>query len=255
MRRILPLSLVAAVVAVAACGDTDISEPRLAPDALSEARQAATGPAGWATYRVTITNLTTAGQPFTPPLAVTHRKPASLFTVGSPASHALQEIAENGNLAPMVEWLSGAKHVADLVVAAGDPPPLFPGSSVSFDLSVERGAKYLSFVSMLICTNDGFTGIDGLRLPREVGGTGQAYTGAYDAGTEMNTEDFVDLVPPCPALTGVDTDDEGTGMSDPALAEGGVIRHHPGIQGVADLVPSLHGWENPVAHVWVERTG
>jgi hypothetical protein len=44
-------------------------------------------------------------------------------------------------------------------------------------------------------------------------------------------------------------------MSNPALAEGGVIHHHPGIAGVADLVPAIHGWTDPVAEITVERVG
>lgn len=251
MQRILPLFLGVAVLA--ACGDADINEPRLSPDDLDAASHAGFEPAASARYQVTITNMT-AGQPLTPPLAVTHRKPVSLFTVGEAASFELKEIAENGNLAPMLEHLGGARHVTDVMVAAGSPPPLMPGTSITFELSVERGAKYVSFVSMLICTNDGFTGQDGLRLPDEMNETVEATSGAYDAGTELNTEDFADMVPPCPALTGVETEDDGTGMSDPALAEGDVIRHHPGIQGTADLVPSLHGWDDPVARIVVTRT-
>jgi len=54
-------------------------------------------------------------------------------------------------------------------------------------------------------------------------------------------------------------DDEGapgTGMSDPALAEGGVIHHHPGIQGGADLLPAIHGWDTSlsVSLITIERT-
>ena len=79
-------------------------------------------------------------------------------------------------------------------------------------------------------------------------------TNGYDAGTEINTEDFADIVPPCQALTGVSSGEPGTGTSNPALAEGGVIRHHPGIQGIADLVPAIHGWSDPVSRVVVTRT-
>ena len=71
--------------------------------------------------------------------------------------------------------------------------------------------------------------------------------------TELNTEDFADIVPPCQGLVGVSSDDAGTGTTNPALAEGGVIRHHPGIQGGADLVPEVHGWHNPVGVVIVRR--
>jgi hypothetical protein len=252
MRRILLILL--SVGVAAACDSSDPSAPGLSPDETLERR--GFGPAASAVYSVTITNLTSAGQPFTPPLAATHRKPVSMFTVGEPASFGLKEIAENGNLGPMQTRLGGSRHVMDLAVAtSGMEPPLLPGESVTFELSTERGAKYFSFVSMLICTNDGFTGVDGLRLPQKVGETVEVETDGYDAGTEINTEDFADLVPPCPGLTGVPSSDTGTGASDPALAEGDVIRHHDGVQGIDDLIPSIHDWADPVARVVVERTG
>ena len=49
----------------------------------------------------------------------------------------------------------------------------------------------------------------------------------------------------------------GTGTSNPALAEGGVIAHHAGILGGADLVPAIHGWDvnAPVARITVTATG
>ena len=204
-------------------------------------------------YEVTITNLTD-GQPFTPPLIATHRPSTSMFTVGQPASFELKEIAENGNLAPTLTAVGNDKNVSNFVVAvAGDPPPLLPGQSVTVTIDESRGGKFLSCASMLICTNDGFTGLDMVRLPQVVGETITFYSDAYDAGTEINTEDFADIVPPCPALTGVPSDDPGIGMSDPALAENGVIRHHDGIQGIADLDPSIHGWENPVVMVEITR--
>ncbi len=208
---------------------------------------------GQAVYLVTVENLT-GGQPMTPPVIATHRKPTGLFEVGSLASFGVKEIAENGNLEPLVEALSEDKHVDEVVVAvAGDPPPVLPGQSVSIEISAERGAKYLSFASMLICTNDGFTGVDGVRLPKRVGELVEVESDGYDAGTEINTEDFADMVPPCPVLTGVPSDDPGTGMSDPALAENGVIHPHDGIEGIADLSVAIHDWTNPVARITIER--
>ena len=70
----------------------------------------------------------------------------------------------------------------------------------------------------------------------------------------IRTEEYGDIVMPCQILiTG--TDVPGTAVSNPALAENGVIRHHEGIVGIADLIVSLHGWENPVATIVVERIG
>ncbi len=214
-----------------------------------------------ATYEVTITNLT-SGQPLTPPVVATHRKPFHIFEVGDPANFEVKEIAENGNNAPLLAALAGEKHVFD--IAEGSTGPLVPsadpggsgfGDSVTLTITSAKGAKYLSFASMLICTNDGFTGIDGMRLPKKVGDTVTLSTAGYDAGTEVNTEDFADIVPPCQGLIGISSGDPGTGMSDPALAEGDVIRHHPGIVGGVDLVPGVHGWADPVVEVVIERIG
>jgi hypothetical protein len=212
-------------------------------------------------YEVTITNLT-SGQPLTPPAVATHKRPLSVFEVGAPASFEVKEIAENGNLAPMFGLFAASPFVSDWLMMPGGPlvPPNLPGSgmfgpSTTFTLSAGHGANYVSWVSMLICTNDGFTGVSGLRLPKRVGDTLSVTTNAYDAGTEINTEDFKDLVPPCQGLVGISSGEPGTEMSNPALAEGGVIHRHPGIAGIADLVPAVHGWANPVARITIRAIG
>ncbi len=207
------------------------------------------------TYEVTITNLTTSGQWFTPPVVATHSRGVHIFQPRQAASFELKEIAENGNLDPLIAALSADPKVYEVVVAvAGDPPPLAPQGSVTFEISAADGAKFLSFASMLICTNDGFTGVDSLRLPRYRGQTVRSAAIAYDAGTEINTEDFADIVPPCPVLSGVESSDEGSGTSDPALAEGRKIHRHRGIAGIDDLLPEVHGWSNPVVRIEVTRT-
>lgn len=245
MRR--SLAVLATLAAVAACADTQ--DPTTPEPAFSNGY----GPGAAAVYALTFTNMTST-QPMTPPAAALHDPSIRLFEVGQPANVAIQQIAENGNLAPAVELLSGSDHVADLGVAFGPTiDPLLPGESSSIELHGSNGAKWVSWAAMLICTNDGFTGSSLLRLPKKVGDSVEAYTSAYDAGTEINTEDFADLVPPCPALTGVVSEVPGTGMSNPALAENGVIHHHDGIQGGADLDPAIHGWTDPVAKVVVTR--
>jgi hypothetical protein len=209
-------------------------------------------------YEVTITNLT-GGQPLTPPLIATHRRPIHVFSVGEAASLGIQELAENGNLAPLEEALSAAKHVYAIeigttpLVPAGVPGSAMFDDAASYTIESARGAKYLSFASMLICTNDGFAGLDAVRLPRHLGRTMTVYGKAYDAGTEINTEDFADIVPPCQELIGVSSGDPGTGMSNPALAEGGVIHPHLGVLGGSDLVLDVHNWSDPVVQVEITR--
>lgn len=211
-----------------------------------------------ATYEVTITNLTD-GQPLTPPVLAVHRSSTDVFTVGATASHEVAQVAENGDTATIAEALANNKHVADVevgsapVVPEGTPGSAMFDDTVTLTVTGERGAKYLSWISMLICTNDGFTGIDAIRLPKHVGESVAVTTAGYDAGSELNTEDFADIVPPCQGLIGVGSADPGTGASNPALAENGVIAHHGGVLGVDDLLPGTHGWTDPVATVEIVR--
>ena len=215
------------------------------------------------TFDVTIKDLTT-GQPMTPPVVATHRGKNRIFKVGTTASFGLKEIAENGNNTPLLDSLSADNGVSDVVEAPGGPlvPPGKPGSATfddrtQFTITSRGGARRLSFAMMLICTNDGFTGVNGLKLPKHVGDKVSMKTNAYDAGTELNTEDFADIVPPCQSLIGVSSGEPGTATSNPALLEGGVIAHHAGIVGGSDLVPAVHGWDTsrPVAKVSVKRIG
>jgi Spondin_N len=233
----------------------------------SAAAALATAPAADAkradTFEVTFTNLT-SGQPLTPAVAATHRGESELFQVGGTASFGLKEIAENGNNAPMLARLSSDEDVSDVVeapggplVPAGSPGDAMFGQSTTFAISAERGARFLSLAAMLICTNDGFTGVNSIKLPAQVGRSVTVDTAGYDAGTELNTEDFADLVAPCQSLIGVSSGEPGTGSSNPALAEGAAIAHHSGIAGGADLVPAVHGWDvnAPVARITVTATG
>jgi hypothetical protein len=249
MRRLATALLGATVLTAGACQDemTTAVSP-IEPDF------ARTGTAASATYEITVANLT-SGQPLTPPLAATHRRPLGLFEIGTPASLGLREIAENGNLTPLNDALSEEHNVSEVLIAAGSPPPILPGAERTFTISSERGAKYFSFVSMLICSNDGFTGVNAIRLPDDVGESVELDAMAYDAGSEINTEDFADIVPPCAGLTGVPSTDQGTGMSNPALAEDGVVHPHSGVAGIDDLVPSIHSWSGPVVSVRVTRIG
>ena len=196
------------------------------------------------TYNVTIENLT-SGQPFTPPVVAAHTSGMDVFNVGQAASAEVQAIAENGNNDPLVALLGGSAAVLD---SATGTAPVMPGESATITVEAPSGSL-LSVVFMLICTNDGFSGVDSMTLPAS--GSESVDANAYDAGTETNTEDFADIVPPCQDLIGVSSADAGTGETNPALAEGGVISAHSGIQGGTDLTVSDHGWTDPVARITV----
>ena len=121
------------------------------------------------TYEVTITN-NTEGQPLTPALVATHNRRDGLFRQGRAASLGLQQIAENGNLDPMLARLDRDRDFFDVELGFGaSAPPVMPGESVSVTIDARYPYRYLSFVSMLICSNDGFAGISSVRLPIHVG--------------------------------------------------------------------------------------
>lgn len=211
-----------------------------------------------ATYRVTIFN-TASGQPLTPAVVALHNGKTSIVEPGAPASAELQQLAENGNNAPLVEALNADANVFG--VAEGTHPILsggvpgaaeFPSVQV-IEVESSGKANRISVVSMLICTNDGFSKLSNAKLPKKVGQISAYWTNAYDAGTETNTETFTDLVPPCQGLTGVGGDVEGTGETNSGLAEDSVVTPHPGISGSADLDSQIHAVAQAPAGILVER--
>ena len=201
------------------------------------------------TYEVTGENLT-PGQIFTPPIWATHTKRVDFVEVGQSAPYGVKEIAENGNLEPLDYAWSLARGVRDHGIAPDGP--VTAGTSRTFEITAPSDAKRITTISMVVCTNDGFTGLDSENLPRGVGHSVRIDAMAYDAGTEQNTEALADLVPPC---SGGET---GTDTSNPGLAEGGVISPHGGITNAggdpALLDPAVWDFEQPVASYTITRT-
>jgi hypothetical protein len=242
-------ALASAILTLALGPIVALTEPAVAGDA--------------ATFRVTFRNLT-EGQPLTPPVAATHASRFHVFQFRREARYGVQQIAENGDNAPLLTFLGRRSRVFEAVQGGDGPlaPVGTPGGEmfpehVSFEITAAGDARYLSLVSMLVCTNDGFTGVDSLRLPTSVGDRAVYEGVAYDARTEQNTQDLADIVPPCQELVGVHDNrgDPGTAMTDSTLRTNGVVRMHRGIVAErADLVPKVHGWADPVSRITVERT-
>jgi Spondin_N len=218
MKRLLLSLLLAGIVATLAIG------PAAADDERSRL------------YRVTVENLTPAGsQPLSPPLFVVHSNRADVWSVGDIASHGVAAIAEDANNAVLESALTGYPGVKSVMTGAGGPIP--PGTSQSYE--VETGGRFnrLSLLTMLVNTNDAFTGLDSLRLR---GDGVDLRAGAYDAGSERNNELKSHIPGPCC---------NNPFVRDP---EGRVIQMHEGITGRGDLSPATYGWRGPVARISVE---
>lgn len=173
-------------------------------------------------YSVTFTNLST-GQPMTPPVVAIHDASVNLFRIGSAASPQLQAIAENGNNDPMVELAGSLSQVSAAGVAApAEPGPLLPQQTSTILLENGLSNHVFSAVNMVVCTNDGFSGVDSVSLPTGTE-TLTLMKLPYDAGTEENILMADYWVPPCGGTGNLHTD------------EAGVITAHPGQTGVGDF--------------------
>jgi hypothetical protein len=199
---------------------------------------------------VEITNLSNALY-YTPLLVSVHDGDTHMFQVGSAASASLQAMAEGGDISGLVTDLAsvGANNVTN---PAGGL--LAPGASATATIEVNKGNHYLSIAAMLLPTNDGFVGLDALRLPKK-GGSHTFYLNGYDAGTEANDE--IINGGGAPGTPGIPADpggNSGSGASGVTGADHNSTVHvHRGIVGGAssDLDGAVHTWMNPVAKVVV----
>jgi len=136
------------------------------------------------TYRfsVQIINMTNA-QPLSPPVAMLHDKNFNFWRIGEPASLALETLAEGGSGSDLLALQPGnPQFEATEAVPAGE--------DVEFILQTSDAEQlYLSVASMLINTNDAFSGVNSIELDSLTEGQTRVYdTYAYDAGTEFNSE-------------------------------------------------------------------
>ena len=203
---------------------------------------------------VEITNLTNAIY-FTPLLVALHDKNTHLFELSTPASPNLQAMAEGGSIGGLISDLeaSGNDYVDN---PAGGL--LAPGASAVAEFDQRRKKRrFLSIVAMLLPTNDGFVGLDGLRIPKKKG-TYTYYLKGYDAGTEANDEIITGggepNVPGIPADPGMNAGSGGVASVGPDHNQ--TVHLHRGIAGDndplggnSDLDARVHTWQGPVAKV------
>ena len=160
----------------------------------------------------------------TPPIVVAHTSEVnggvSLFTLGNAASPEVVAIAEDGNNTPMVELLTSAPTttVSDFAVAFADPEnpgPLLPGATATVTLTPSDATQVMSVISMVVCTNDGFSAVDSAAFP-----TAAATLTApiYDAGSELNQLEIDYWVPPCGGTGNLGDDEAGTIAAHPGQA-------------------------------------
>ncbi len=203
---------------------------------------------------VEITNLTNAVY-FTPLLVASHKRQFHLFEVGTAASANLQAMAEGG----VIDGLIGDVQAAGGETVANPASGLLaPGATaVALIDRPNKRNRYLSITGMLLPTNDGFVGLDGLRIPKRKG-TYTYYLHGYDAGTEANDE--IITGGGAPNTPGIPADPGGNAGSGGIAAVGpdynqtvhihrGVSGDNDPLGGESDLDARVHTWQGPVARL------
>ncbi len=205
-----------------------------------------------ADYSVEITNLTHKIN-FTPRIVIAH-VPVSLFSAGDDlndstgglldgqVNNALTEIAEAGNVDPMITILDQESIMSAASHALGDGL-LSGGQKQTVELLNIQGLSKISLFAMMLPTNDGFIALNNKDLPES--GSVTYYLNAYDAGTETNTESCDDIPGPLCGGTAQSPDDTGEGY----------VHIHRGIHGLgATIDAATYDWRNPVAVVTITKT-
>ena len=190
------------------------------------------------TFRVTIVNLGKAN--LTSPVWAVHNRRAKLFRRGQPASNGVGELAKDGGTALALADIRKQRGVG----ATGVAPAIGPGGKIRFTIKTTRKHLRFSWISMQVCTNDGFAGQDSARLPwkklRAIVNA-RARVRAWDGGVEDNVETASSV--PCEGAHGVG----------PIKTENGVVAFHPGIQDVADVNNATQGWTGRLAKITIRR--
>jgi hypothetical protein len=192
-------------------------------------------------YQVTVTNLTNA-QPLSPVALVLHQT-GEIWTIGQPASQMLENLAESGDNSGVMD--------ADFVVASGtNGDVLMPGMNAEIMLTTtDMMASHFSVATMLVNTNDAFTGLNAIDLSAlEVGDMMMFKTRVYDAGTEGNSEMAGTIPGPADGGEGLNAERDDVDF----------VAMHPGVVSMDDglstsVLTADHKFDNPAMSVKIMR--
>jgi hypothetical protein len=169
-----------------------------------------------------------------------------LFQVGQPALPEVAIVAEEGDVAPLMA-LARNPAVFDMTFTGAPPGGMIgPGQSRTVTVRTSAGFEHVTVIAMLIPTNDGFFGLNGVQGPTT--GVLTYSSPAYDSGTERNDER-------CSSIPGPNFSECGGpgGGGQPSGGEEGFVHIHSGIHGVGDFTAARRDWRNPVAMITIRR--
>lgn len=199
------------------------------------------------TFTVKMTNLSN-NQPLSPLSVIVHTNGYRSWTLGSTASNGLEKLAEGGVTSDFLSEASGDPTVVATEAGSG---VIAPGGSDTISIKVKLiDGLRLSAASMLVNTNDAFTGItdapiDGIAIGRSF----TFYGSVYDAGTEDNTETAATVPGPAGGGEGYNTARQS---KDFVAFHGGVVTTDGGLS--TSTLNETHRFLSPGAKIEVTRT-
>jgi len=195
-----------------------------------------------ASYRLTVHNLTN-NQPFSPLAFALHQAQYNPWQVGMAASLGLEKLAEGGDTTDFLrDSAIVAANAGDGIVA--------PGMSQSVDITVPTHQMLMySAATMLVNTNDGFTGLKQYDISALMPGESMTMLATvYDAGTEKNTESTDTMPGPADNGIGFDATRDDVGF---VAAHQGVVTQDDGL--TSSVLNQSHRFESKVAKFTIER--
>lgn len=200
-------------------------------------------------FEITVTNLTNA-QPLSPVAVVAHGGGFRVFQLGEAASPGLEALAEGGDNS---QFISEATSQSGVLTTQSGEAPIDPAGSETLRISVnenDAGGLMLSVATMLVNTNDAFTGINAISVSellvdefitrREI---------AYDAGTEADSEAAGTI--PGPAVGGEGFNELRDDEADRVSMHPGVISNEDGLD--TSVLSSQARFDNPVVEFRITR--
>jgi len=191
-------------------------------------------------YQVTVSNLTNA-QPFSP-LTVLLHDTDQIWTIGQSASDELEQIAESGNNSALMD--------SSFVLESASNGAVLPhGQTATVTISNDSESKYLSLVTMLVNTNDAFSGLNKIDISQLAVNQSLQYSpGAYDAGTEGNSEAAGTVPGPADGGEGFNASRDDVNI---VTMHSGIISRDDGL--VDSVLNNEHKFDNPVMAVTITR--
>jgi len=204
-------------------------------------------------FTVEVTNLTYA-QPLSPPALVLHDGSYVLFNEGTIASIGLEELAESGSNTSLLQEAQAYDSVFDTL--AGESI-ILPGASQEFTLRLEAdhdeelNGAHISLVTMLVNTNDAFTGEKNIDISQFEVNQFKIYSGpVWDSGTEENSESSETI--PGPAANGEGFNASRENDVNKVVFHGGVVSMDDGLS--TSVLTQAHRFDQPGSRIRITRT-